>query len=359
MNYDSGRKYRRGAPRPLASGDLDRAPGVCCIRGMGGYLPDQVLSNGALAQAFGVTEDWIFSRTGIKERRILPAGQNTSDMGLAAALAALAESGVSPGEIPHLLLASCAPDGLVPNTACTLERKLGLSGLMAMDFNVACSGFLYGLYLGEAILRLEPGAKILLVAAEAMSRLCAPGDRNVNVIFGDGAGAAVLAGGASGGLVLADILLSSDGRQADLLTADGGGSRAAYASPESRVGEGYFLRMQGREVFKHAVNRMSEACQALLARNGLSPAEVDLFVPHQANGRIIEAVGERLGFGPDKTVLDLEYCGNTSAASIPLAMAKARQNGRIRPGQRILLTSFGAGFTWGAALLHVLGETAV
>lgn len=354
MQYDGGQAGCPGGVAVAAAGRPRRNLGPCRILGLGGHLPDQVRSNAALARAFGVTPEWIASRTGIRERRILPAGQDASDMGLGAARAALADGGVAPGSLSHLLVASCAPDGLVPNTACRLERKLGLSGLMAMDFNVACSGFLYGLYLGAGIVRLEPDARVLLVATEAMSRLCAPGDRDVNVIFGDGAGAVVLGAG-EGGLVLTDILLSSDGTHGDLLTADGGGSRAAYASPDSRVGERYFLRMRGREVFRHAVNRMAEACHGLLGRNGLTPEAVDVFVPHQANGRIIEAVGERLGLPADRTVRNLEHCGNTSAASIPLALAEAWRQGRFRPGQRVLLAAFGAGFTWGAALLRVDG----
>ncbi len=354
MNYDTCR---------TGMGNVGVGPGpgqetLCRLLGLGGHLPEGVLTNEELAGRFGVTPEWIASRTGIHERRILPPGRDTSDMGLAAARAALADSGLAPGAVTHLLVASCAPDGLVPNTACTLARKLGLSGLAAMDFNVACSGFLYGLYLAAGILRLEPQARVLLVAAEAMSRLCAPGDRNVNVIFGDGAGAAVLGAGEGGGLAVTDILLSSDGTHGALLTADGGGSRAAYASPESPVGEAYFLKMQGREVFRHAVGRMSEACLALLARNGLSADDVDVFVPHQANGRIIEAVGERIGLGPERTVVTLGHCGNTSAASIPLAMAEARAQGRFKPGQRVLLAAFGAGFTWGAALLRVDGDGA-
>uniref|UniRef100_I2PX15 3-oxoacyl-(Acyl-carrier-protein) synthase III n=1 Tax=Desulfovibrio sp. U5L TaxID=596152 RepID=I2PX15_9BACT len=341
--------------------------GLCVIKGLGGYLPEGVRTNAQLAQTYGVTEDWIYSRTGIRQRRVLPPVWNTSDLAVEAARVALADSGTDPAALTHLLLASCSPDGLVPNTACTLERKLGLRGLMAMDFNVACSGFVYGLYLASAIIRLEPGAVVLLVAAEAMTRLCAPGDRNVNVIFGDGAGAAVISSAGPGeyggrgdtggsGLVVDDVLLSSDGTHGYILTADGGGSRAAYDSPDSRVGEAYFLHMQGREVFRHAVAGMTEASLTLLGRNGLTPADVDLFVPHQANGRIIEAVGERLGITPERTMLALENCGNTSAASIPLALEQAREQGRLSPGRRILATSFGAGFTWGAALLRVRAD---
>ena len=383
MNYESDRPQRPALSTlgsPAVRGQLAEDPvrgqtahapglgpgagpgqGLCVIKGLGGYLPEGVRTNADLAQTYGVTEDWIYSRTGILQRRVLPPGQNTSDLAVEAARAALADSGTDPARLTHLLLASCSPDGLVPNTACTLERKLGLRGLMAMDFNVACSGFVYGLYLAAAIVRLEPRAVVLLVAAEAMTRLCAPGDRNVNVIFGDGAGAAVIGSAGPGegdgrggsGLVVDDVLLSSDGTHGEILTADGGGSRAAYASPDSRVGEAYFLHMQGREVFRHAVAGMTQASLSLLCRNGLAPDDVDLFVPHQANGRIIEAVGERLGIAPAQTVLAIEHCGNTSAASIPLALVGAREQGRLRPGRRILLTSFGAGFTWGAALLHV------
>ncbi len=352
MNYD---RYRAD-PEFLDLGQRKQNLGACRILGLGGHLPEKVLTNAELAGRFAVTPEWIAARTGIRERRILPAGQNASDMGEAAARAALADSGLAPGDVTHLLVASCAPDGLIPNTACTLERKLGLSGLMAMDFNVACSGFLYGLYLGAGILRLEPDARVLLVATEAMSRLCAPGDRGVNVIFGDGAAAAVLGAGRGGGMTVTDVLLASDGAHGDLLTANGGGSKAAYASPDSRVGEDYFLKMEGREVFRHAVCRMSEACLALLARNGLGAADIDVFVPHQANGRIIAAVGERLAIGPDRTVVTIAESGNTSAASIPLAMAEARRLGRFRPGQRVLLAAFGAGFTWGAALLRIDGD---
>jgi 3-oxoacyl-[acyl-carrier-protein] synthase III len=331
----------------------------CRILGLGGHLPGLTLGNEELAQAFGVTDEWIHSRTGIRERRILEPGRQTSDMAIDAARIALANAGLQPGDITHVLLGSCAPDGLVPNTACRLAHGLGISGPMAMDFNVACSGFLYGLYLARAILLLEPEARILLVAAEAMSRICGWHSRNVKIIFGDGAGAAVLANGAAagsgeagGGLAVEDVLLGADGARSELLEADGGGSRAAYASAEDRVGEGYFLSMHGREVFKLAVQRMTEASRAILARNGLSPADVDLFVPHQANLRIIEAVGQRLGVPAERTHVFIERCGNTSGASVPLTLADAVDSGRVAPGARVLLVAFGAGFTWGAALLR-------
>lgn len=331
---------------------INRRFASCRILGLGGHLPDRIVSNTDLARMFGVTENWIYSRTGIKERHILEPGQDTSDIGVKAAQAALVDSGVCAGEITHLLLGSCSPDGLIPNTATILERKLGLSGLVALDFNVACSGFLYGIYLAAAILCLEPQAKILFVAAEAMSRICEGSDLNVKMLFGDGAGAAVLGGSDSSGISLADILLSSDGTHGELLAANGAGSRAAYKSAEDLVGDRYFLSMNGPGVFRHAVNRMTEVCRAMLDRNGLLAGDVDLFVPHQANRRIIDAVMKHLGMPETRVLLHLEHCGNTSAASIPLALAHAKHAGLLLPGRRVLLASFGAGFTWGAALLN-------
>ena len=344
MHYVKGRERRK--------------PALGCIQALGSYLPSVILANSDLAAAFDVSEDWIFSRTGIRERRLAAPGQYTSDLAVEAAKAAFERGGISAAEITHLLLATCTPDGLVPSTACILAGRLGIASIPAFDFNAACTGFLYGLHLGAAILRLEPAAKILLVAAETMSSLCDPGERNISILFGDGASAVVLGNTLRPGLVLEDILLASDGAQGHLLTADGGGCRAAYASPESRVGEAYFLRMQGREVFKHAVRRMGEACENLLLRNGLTRDDIDLFVPHQANLRIMEATGERLGLGAGKTVVDLEYTGNTSAASIPLALCRAEREGRLKPGSTVLLAGFGGGFTWGAALLRMAGNKA-
>jgi len=352
MNFDlEGAAALKGARTERLATQSRHTP-RCRILGLGGYLPESVLSNDELGQIFDLPDDWIFSRTGIRERRIIAPGQDTSDMALVASRAAIADAGMGADKITHILLGSCAPDGLIPNTACTLEHKLGLSGLMAMDFNVACSGFLYGLYLARAILLLEPQAKILLVTAEAMSRICAPQSRNVRILFGDGAGAAVIGAGEGPGASVDDVLLSSDGTHGEILAAHGAGSRAAYSSPGEPVGELYFLRMNGREVFKHAVCNLTEICLTILARNRLAPADIDLFVPHQANLRIIEAVGQRLGIPAEKTHLYIEHCGNTSGASIPLALEDAVRQKRLHPGDRILLASFGAGFTWGAALLR-------
>lgn len=289
MNFDQeGASALKSAGTERIAAQSRHTP-RCRILGLGGYLPESVLSNEELGQIFDLPDDWIFSRTGIRERRILAPGQDTSDMALVASRAAIADAGIAADQITHILLGSCAPDGLIPNTACTLERKLGLTGLMAMDFNVACSGFLYGLYLAQAILLLEPQAKILLVTAEALSRICDAQSRNVRILFGDGAGAAVIGGGEGPGASVEDVLLSSDGTHGEILAANGAGSRAAYASPDDPVGDGYFLRMNGREVFKHAVCNMTEVCQSLLVRNGLRPEDIDLFVPHQATSRTMQS----------------------------------------------------------------------
>jgi len=321
------------------------------IRGIGGYLPETILSNAELAAEFNLTEEWITMRTGIEERRVLAPGENTSDMGLHAAREALENSGIAPREITHLILGSCAPDGLVPNTACSLLRKLGLSRIISMDYNVACSGFLWGLYLSSAILTLEPNAKILLVTAEAMTRMARGSSAGIRILFGDGAGAAVLTA-AGRGFALKDIHISSDGTHGESLTAFGGGSRAGYRSPGDPVGEDYFLKMDGTKVFKHAVTLMTEAIEIILERNNLGIKDIDLFIPHQANKRILECVAEKVNLPPEKLVMTIQKSGNTSAASIPLAMKAAQEQGLLRPGQRILLASFGAGFTWGSALIE-------
>jgi len=332
-------------------GTRKRYAALPVIRGFGGYLPETVLSNAELAAEFGLTEEWIVQRTGIEERRMLPPGETTSDLGLRAAQEAIKNSNIKLEEITHLILGSCAPDGLVPNTACTLQRKLGLNRIVSMDYNVACSGFLWGLYLSSAILTLEPDAKVLLVTAEAMTRMAKGSSAGIRILFGDGAGAAVLTA-AGPGFSVKDIHLSTDGTHGECLTAFGGGSRAAYDSPDDMVGEDYFLKMDGTKVFRHAVTLMSEAIEIILERNNLTVDDIDLFIPHQANKRILECVAEKVGLPADKLVMTIQKSGNTSAASIPLAMKEARDQGRLRPGQRVLLAAFGAGFTWGSALIE-------
>lgn len=323
------------------------------LRGFGAYAPERILTNADIESMVETTDEWITTRTGIRQRHVVAPGQTTSDLAVEAARAALADAGLDTTDITHVLMATCTPDASCPNTACIVARKLGMTGVMALDCNAACSGFLYGLELAQGIVAARPASRVLLVAAEALSLRCNWKDRTTCVLFGDGAGATVVTAdgdATAGGAMLEDSIVTSDGALGDLLTI-GGGTANPYAIGDS-VGEEYFVRMQGRDVFKHAVRSMTQVCNDLMARNGLTTEDVDLVIPHQANLRIIEAVGDRLGFASEKVFVNVHDFGNTSAASIPLALADARAQGRIRPGMRVLLTTFGGGFTWGAALLR-------
>lgn len=326
---------------------------TCHLRGFGAYAPERILTNKDLESFVETTDEWITTRTGIRQRHVASEGENASDVATAAARAALADAGLDPRELTHIFVATCTPDYLSPNTACLVESKLGLAGLMALDFNAACSGFVYGLSLARGIVAAQPTAKVLLVATEALSRRVNWQDRTTCVLFGDGAGATVITADSpanANGAVLEDVIGTSDGNLGTLLTI-GGGTATPYKLGDT-VGPEYFVQMQGRDVFKHAVRSMANVCEDILTRNSLSVADVDLVIPHQANQRIIDAVTDRLAVTPDKVFMNLQNYGNTSAASIPLALADARAQGAIRPGMRVLLTTFGGGFTWGAALLR-------
>ena len=327
------------------------------IQGLGTYAPPQRISNVDLMSRVDTNDEWIVTRTGIKARHMLADDENGADAGEKAARIALEEAGVLPEELTHVLVATCSPDYLCPSTACILGGKLGAIGAMSLDFNAACSGFVYGLDLAASILAATPQAKILLVCTEAMTRRMNWQDRTTCILFGDGAGAIVL--GATprpqttllpSSPLLEDVICHADGRQHALLTI-GGGTARAY-QPGDTVGEDFFLQMQGREVFKLAVRNLTAVCHEVLDRNTLSLDDVDLFIPHQANLRIVEAVGDRLALTGDKVFVNLDEYGNTSAASIPLALGDACAQGRIKPGMRVLFSTFGGGFTWGAALFR-------
>lgn len=325
------------------------------ISGFGYSVPERVLTNTELTAGSDITDEWILSRTGIQTRRILAPGQNGSDLALAATAAALEKSGHKTEDITHILYATCTPDAACPSAACTLAQKLELNGCMTLDFNAACTGFVYGLELADALLHRSPDACILLVAAEALSHRCNIADPGTAVLFGDGAGAVIASkkqdsnGALSAAIV--DVTLGSDASKGDLLHISGGFSASPYKMGDT-VGPEYFIRMQGGAVFKQAVRNMAAQCTLLLERNGLGPDDIDVFVPHQANLRIIEAVGTRLDFGADKVFLNVQKYGNTSAASIPLALGEAVESGFVRQGHRMLVTSFGGGLTYGAALLQ-------
>ena len=328
------------------------------IQGLGTYVPTKRITNVDLMSLVDTNDEWIVSRTGIKARHMLADDENGSDAGTEAALKALEDAGIAAEDITHVLTATCTPDYLCPSTACIISGKIGSHGAMAFDLNAACTGFVYGLDVANSILAGKPGAKVLLVGSEAFTRRLNWEDRTTCILFGDGAAAAVLTNGDAGtpkrGLPsappLRDVRCGADGRQYPLLTV-GGGTNRNY-KPGDPVQDDFYLQMQGREVFKQAVRSLSAVCSELLEDNGLTLEDIDLFIPHQANLRIIEAVGDRLKLGSEKIFVNLDEYGNTSAASIPLGIGDACAQGRIRPGSRVLLSAFGGGFTWGAALLE-------
>ena len=328
------------------------------IQGLGTYVPTKRITNVDLMSLVDTNDEWIVSRTGIKARHMLADDENGSDAGTEAALKALEDAGIAAEDITHVLTATCTPDYLCPSTACIISGKIGSHGAMAFDLNAACTGFVYGLDVANSILAGKPGAKVLLVGSEAFTRRLNWEDRTTCILFGDGAAAAVLTNGDAGtpkrclpsAPRLRDARRGADGRQYPLLTV-GGGTNRNY-KPGDPVQDDFYLQMQGREVFKQAVRSLSAVCSELLEDNGLTLEDIDLFIPHQANLRIIEAVGDRLKLGSEKIFVNLDEYGNTSAASIPLGIGDACAQGRIRPGSRVLLSAFGGGFTWGAALLE-------
>ncbi len=335
---------------------------ACHIAGLGVSVPENTLSNFDLEKIMDTSDEWIVTRTGIKNRHVLKDDENISQYAAEACKKAMAEANVSPSQITHLLVATCSPETLSPSTACILAEKLGLSkytglpfisennpSLVCFDFNAACSGFVYGLELSRAFLALNKNAVILLVTAECLSRRMNYKDRTTSVLFGDGAGAAVIRAEGEYLFKILDVSVGADGDFKDLIRIGGGTDKKVQVG--DTIGEDYFLSMQGREVFKHAVRGMAQESIKLLDKNSLSVNDIDLFIAHQANLRIIEAVGERLNIPQDKVFTNLEKYGNTSASSIVLAMAEAKEKGLLKKGQKTLLTAFGAGLTWGSALL--------
>lgn len=331
----------------------------CYILGLGSYAPTKNLSNADLEQLVDTNDEWITSRTGIKNRHIAAENEVTSDLGVFAARQALSYAQMTAEELTHIIVATCTPDALCPNTACRIEEKLGISGIMAMDVNAACSGFLYALQTARGIVALTPSAKVLVVAAEILSRRVNWTDRSTCVLFGDAAGAVIVSGEKGNAdasqqeapLEILDCQLGSDGSLGDLLRISGGGSGTAYKAGDV-VGDEYFVRMEGREIFKHAVRSMVKISEEVLQAANMTNHDVDVLVPHQANLRIIEAVGKKLDIPTERVFVNLEEYGNTSAASVPLALANAHEAGVLKKGNTVLITSFGGGFTWGAALLR-------
>lgn len=315
------------------------------IRGVGAYLPKRVMTNNDLALLVDTTDEWIKERTGIEQRHIADDGELTSDLGIAACRQALVRSGIDPTDIDLIICATATPDRTFPATAVRIQAGLGITKGAAFDVQAVCSGFIYALNVADNFIKTGQSKRVLVVGAETFSRILDWKDRGTCVLFGDGAGAVVLEAQSQVGSredrgILA-TRIRSDGRFEDLLYVDGG--------PGSTKTTGQ-LRMNGREVFRHAVQKISSVIEETLVTTGYAPAEIDLYVPHQANKRILDGIGKKLGIPPSKVVITLAKHGNTSAASVPLALNQAFEDHRLREGGLVLMEAMGGGFTWGAVL---------
>jgi 3-oxoacyl-[acyl-carrier-protein] synthase-3 len=317
------------------------------VIGCGAYLPERVVTNAELAARLDTSDEWIVQRTGIRQRFIAAPGQHTSDLAVRAAEQALAAAGIAGADLDLIVLATATPDHTFPATAAKVQARLGMTKGAAFDVQAVCSGFIYALAVADNFIRSGQARTALVIGAETFSRILDWQDRGTCVLFGDGAGALVLRSVPSNGSAAERGVLSthlhSDGSNYDLLYVDGG---------PSTTGTVGFLRMEGKEVFRHAVHRLAEVVDEALASNGLTSGDIDWLVPHQANRRIIDSMGRKLGLPAGKVVVTIDRHANTSAASVPLALAEAVGDGRIQPGQLVLLEAMGGGLTWGASLVR-------
>jgi 3-oxoacyl-[acyl-carrier-protein] synthase-3 len=317
------------------------------VAGCGAYLPSRIVTNDELAQRVDTSDAWIVERTGIRQRHVAADGEMTSDLAIAAARQALAKAGESGENIDLIILATASPDQTFPATAVKVQAALGANKAVAFDVQAVCSGFVYGLAVANNFMRLGQAKTALVIGAETFSRLLDWEDRSTCVLFGDGAGAVVLKAGEGQGTNKDRGILSthlhSDGRQHDMLYTDGG------PSSTKTVGK---VRMHGREVFRHAVVNMAAVLEEALVANDFTAADIDWLVPHQANLRILDATAKKLGLPTEKVVVTVDRHANTSAASIPLALAEAANDGRIKPGQLVMLEAMGSGFTWASAAIR-------
>lgn len=317
------------------------------VAGCGSYLPERIVTNQELAEKVDTSHEWIVQRTGIHSRHIAADGEKTSDLALAAARDALTDAGVNAGDLDMIVLATATPDETFPSTATTVQAALGMNKGAAFDVQAVCSGFVYATNVADNFIRLGQAENVLVIGAETFSRILDWEDRSTCVLFGDGAGAVVLqpeeGGGDSGDRGILSNCLHSDGKHHDLLFVDGG------PSSTQTVG---LLRMEGPEVFKHAVRNLSSVIGEALDAAGLEPADIDWLVPHQANQRIISTTARKLKMSEEKIVMTVDHHANTSAASIPLALTEAVRDGRISNGDVVVLEAMGGGFTWGASVIR-------
>jgi 3-oxoacyl-[acyl-carrier-protein] synthase-3 len=328
------------------------SPCSTVILGTGAYIPERIMTNADLARMVDTSDEWIRARSGIRERRIAAEGEGTTDMACVAAGRALADAGVAPAEIDLVVVATITPDLIMPASACALQERLGLPHAAAcFDLNAACSGFLYALDAATAMLASGRYRKALVIGAEKLSSVVDWQDRTTSLLFGDGAGAAVIGVDPRPGLGLIGTRLGVFGGDEDLLHIPSGGSRQPASVATLEAG-GHFIKMKGKEVFKIAVRAMEEAARDILEQHQLSAAQIGLVIPHQANLRIIEAIAQSLELPIERFFVNLDRYGNTSAASIPIALDEARRAGRIQPGDVTLFVAFGAGLTYGSALIR-------
>ena len=329
------------------------APRGAVIRGTGAYYPDKVLSNADLEAIVDTSDEWIITRTGIKERRIAAPDQASSDLALEAARRAMEMAGCTAMDIDTIIVGTVTPDYVFPSCACTLQSKLGARNAVAFDIGAACTGFIYGLNLARSLIMSENSRRILLVGVETLSRITDYTDRATCVLFGDGAGAVIIEGTEEeSGILL--VALGSDGDYGELLFQPAGGSKnpATHETVENRL---HTMKMNGNEVFKIAVRGMESITRQALDVAGITGDDLDLFIPHQANLRIIDATAKRLGIPKEKVVITIDRFGNTSASSIPIALDDSVRSGRINRGDTLGMAAFGAGLTWGGAVVRWIG----
>ena len=321
------------------------------ILGTGSYLPSRVLTNADLEKMVQTSDEWITTRTGIKERRIADDKTATSDLAVEAAKNALKEAGLAPTDIDAIIVATVTPDMFFPSTACLVQKQLGASKAACFDLSAACTGFIYGLACAKSFIESGMFSNILLIGAETLSRITDWNDRNTCVLFGDGAGAMVI-GRTSGQKSILSVHVGADGNYESLLRLPGGGSRnpATAKTVEERL---HFMKMEGREVFKVAVMKMSEAAEKALEIAGKKTGDLALVIPHQANLRIIEAIAKRMALPAEKVYVNLHKYGNVSAATTIIALDEARKESRVKPGDLVELVAFGGGFTWGATVIQL------
>ncbi|MBI4726820.1 ketoacyl-ACP synthase III [candidate division TA06 bacterium] len=320
------------------------------ILGTGSFVPEKILTNADLEKIVETTNEWITQRSGIKERHVSDKKTPTSKLSLEAAKRALESAGIKPEELDFILIGTVTPDMMFPSTACIVQAALGAKNAAAFDLSAGCTGFIYGLELARSLIVADPKRKVLVIGAEELTKITDWTDRGTCVLFGDGAGAAVL-GMADDDRGILSTYLGADGNLGDLLFMPGGGSLnpASHKTVDEKM---HCVKMAGNKVFPHAVRNMLDASTKALESAGIGKEQLNLLIPHQANIRIIKAIAERLGAGNEKIYINIQKYGNTSAASIPIAMDEAVRNGKIKKGDLIMLVAFGAGFTWGAALIR-------